>query len=290
MTVPGRDPARLLEAALRHRRALGERELFVTPAGREEALRRVRALADHAPAEAPGSVAPKGAASEGIVPKDVAAEGERPPSVPAPAPVDAELARLAREATAEEIAALPGLPELRAVADACRRCGLHATRTKPVFADGSPRARVVCVGEAPGQREDETGLPFVGPAGRLLDLLLRSVGLARSDVFICNVLKCRPPGNRNPSPEEVEACSPFLRRQVALVDPAVVVAFGTFAARTLLGVDGSLGSLRGRPHPFEGRTLVATYHPAALLRNPGWKRRAWEDLQLVRALLDGDGE
>jgi DNA polymerase len=130
----------------------------------------------------------------------------------------------------------------------------------------------------------------VGRAGQLLDRLLTAVGLGRDRVFICNVLKCRPPGNRNPLPEEIEQCSPFLLRQLALVDPAVVIAFGTFAARTLLGSHESLGRLRQQTHLYEGRPLVVTYHPAALLRNPGWIRPTWEDLQRVRSILDGDGQ
>lgn len=204
------------------------------------------------------------------------------------APLDPELARLAREGRTEEILGIEDLERLRAVADACTRCSLSGTRTRPVFADGSREARVMCVGEAPGQKEDETGLPFVGRAGQLLDRLLESVGLGRSGVFICNVLKCRPPGNRNPSPEEIESCSPFLRRQLSLVNPELVIAFGTFAARTLLEANESLGRMRRSVHRYEGRPLVVTYHPAALLRNPGWIRPTWEDLQRVREILDGD--
>jgi DNA polymerase len=210
--------------------------------------------------------------------------------IPAGAPLDAGLDRLAREGNRVEILAIPDLPRLRTVADACRRCRLHETRTRPVFADGTPEARVMCVGEAPGQREDETGLPFVGRAGQLLDRMLTAVGLGRDRVFICNVLKCRPPRNRNPLPEEIEQCSPFLLRQLELVDPVVVIAFGTFAARTLLGSSESLGRLRQRTHQYEGRPLVVTYHPAALLRNPGWIRPTWEDLQRVRSILDGDAK
>lgn len=177
------------------------------------------------------------------------------------------------------------LGDVRREAESCTRCGLHTTRRSVVFSDGPDKARVMCVGEAPGAREDEMGLPFVGRAGQLLDRLLLSVGLAREEVYICNVLKCRPPGNRNPEPEEIELCSPFLRRQVALVEPEVVVAFGTFAAQTLLGLRESLGRMRGRVHEYEGVPLVVTYHPAALLRNPHWKRPSWEDLQLVRRTL-----
>jgi uracil-DNA glycosylase family 4 len=196
--------------------------------------------------------------------------------------------RLAREGSREEILALPDLATLREVAEGCTRCSLHTTRTTVVFADGSPKARLLCVGEAPGANEDRTGLPFVGRAGKLLDRLLLSAGFPRSEVFICNVLKCRPPGNRNPLPDEIEACSPFMLRQVELVNPTVIVAFGTFAAQTLLGVRDSLRHLRGRTHLYQGYPLVVTYHPAALLRNPGWTRPSWRDLQLARRIADGD--
>ncbi len=278
------DAGRLLRAHLLHQRALGGTEVFVAPGTRDALLARVAALAAGAPRAAaarPGGPAPRHGAPRGAP----GGERKRPP-VPDAAPATDELRRLAREGRPEEIAALPDLATLRAVSDSCTRCSLHGTRTRPVFADGSPEARVLCVGEAPGQREDETGLPFVGRAGKLLDLLLLSAGLRRRDVFICNVLKCRPPGNRDPLPEEIERCSPFLLRQLDLVDPEVVVAFGAFAARTLLGIGGSLGRMRERVHEFRGRPTVITYHPAALLRNPGWKRATWEDLQRVRTLLD----
>jgi DNA polymerase len=199
-----------------------------------------------------------------------------------------DVERLACQAAAEEIEALEDLDTVRAVAERCVRCQLHETRQHVVFADGSPDARVMCVGEAPGANEDETGLPFVGRAGQLLDRLLLSVGFRREDVYICNVIKCRPPGNRNPLEEEIERCSPFLRRQVALVAPEVIVAFGTFASRTLLDMRESLGRMRGRTHSYGGVPLIVTYHPAALLRNPNWTRPAWEDLQRVRRLLEED--
>lgn len=285
------DAGRLLRAHLLHRRTLGETEVFLAPGGRDALLARIASLAS-GPGPGPSRTAagrddggPRTAARPGARPGSPA-RGRDPVPVPDPAPPTEELRRLSREARAEEIERLPDLATLRTVADACTRCALHESRTRPVFADGSPEARVLCVGEAPGQREDETGLPFVGRAGQLLDRLLASVGLRRSDVFICNVLKCRPPGNRNPLPEEIERCSPFLRRQLDLVDPDVVVAFGTFAARTLLGTGDALGRMRGRLHEFRGRPTVVTYHPAALLRNPGWTRATWEDLQRVRALLD----
>jgi len=193
------------------------------------------------------------------------------------------------EGVVEDVESITDLSSVRQVAESCIRCTLHSTRRTVVFSDGPDRARVMCVGEAPGAREDETGVPFVGRAGQLLDRLLLSVGLAREEVYICNVLKCRPPGNRNPQPDEIEQCSPFLRRQVALVKPEVVIAFGAFAAQTLLGVRASLGSMRGQIHAYEGVPLIATYHPAALLRNPHWTRPSWEDLQQARLLLEEGG-
>jgi DNA polymerase len=142
------------------------------------------------------------------------------------------------------------------------------------------------VGEAPGATEDELGRPFVGAAGQLLDKIIGAIKLSRNDVYICNVLKHRPPGNRNPMPDEVQACSPFLLRQIELIQPKVIVALGTFAAQTLLNTKEGIGKLRGKVHRYYGVPLVVTYHPAALLRNPGWKRPTWEDVQLARKLLD----
>jgi len=170
----------------------------------------------------------------------------------------------------------------------CTRCGLSETRQQVVFSDGNPNARLVIVGEAPGANEDKTGVPFVGAAGKLLDLMLASVDLSRKDsVYICNVLKCRPPGNRNPTPEEIRTCSPFLHRQLELVKPRALLAVGTFAAQVLTGQDDALGKLRGKVYSYEGIPLVVTYHPAALLRNSGWARPTWDDLQLLRQVMDG---
>jgi uracil-DNA glycosylase len=180
--------------------------------------------------------------------------------------------------------------EAAALASTCTRCALASGRTQVVFSDGPLGAPLMVVGEAPGAEEDRQGVPFVGRAGKLLNLLLASCGQPRESVYICNVLKCRPPGNRDPSPQEVEACSPFLRAQVGAVQPRVVLACGSFAARTLLGVEEPVGRLRGRVHalslPGQGDVpLVVTYHPAALLRNSAWVRAAWEDLQRARSLL-----
>jgi len=171
----------------------------------------------------------------------------------------------------------------------CTLCALHRTATNPVPGEGSAHAELVCVGEAPGATEDETGRPFVGQAGQLLTKILAAINLRREDVFICNVLKHRPPGNRNPLPDEVAACSPYLIRQLELIRPKVILALGTFAAQTLLETKLSIGKLRGAMHRYHGIPLIVTYHPAALLRNPAWKRPTWEDVQLARRILDRAG-
>jgi DNA polymerase len=169
---------------------------------------------------------------------------------------------------------------------ACTRCPLYKTAANGVPGEGDPKARLVCVGEAPGANEDETGRPFVGQAGGLLTKILAAVNLSREEVFITNVVKHRPPGNRNPAPNEIEACSPYLVRQLELIKPKVIVAFGTFAAQTLLNTKTPIGKLRGEVHRYHGIPLVVTYHPAALLRNPSWKRPTWEDVKLARRILD----
>lgn len=177
--------------------------------------------------------------------------------------------------------------ELKAHALSCRRCSLAETRTQVVFSDGSPGARLVVVGEAPGAREDKTGKAFVGPAGKYLDLLLACVGLSREDsVYICNVLKCRPPGNRNPLPAEIQACTPYLRRQLELISPRALLAVGSFAAQFLTGRESPLGQLRGEVYSYQGVPVVVTYHPAALLRNSVYTRPTWDDLQLLRQVMD----
>jgi DNA polymerase len=181
---------------------------------------------------------------------------------------------------------LATLTEIAEVVRTCTRCPLYRTATNPVPGEGNPNAELVCVGEAPGATEDETGRPFIGQAGQLLTKILAAIELRREDVFICNVLKHRPPGNRNPMPEEVTACSPYLVRQLELIRPKVIVAFGTFAAQTLLNTKLPIGKLRGSVHRYYGIPLIVTYHPAALLRNPAWKRPTWEDVQLARRILD----
>ena len=181
---------------------------------------------------------------------------------------------------------LDSLEDLARVIAECRRCPLYATAKNPVPGDGNPDADFMCVGEAPGANEDEQGKPFVGQAGQLLTKILAAIDLKREDVFIANVLKHRPPGNRNPMPDEVTACSPYLVRQIELVRPKVILALGTFAAQTLLETKLTIGKLRGQVHRYYGVPLIVTYHPAALLRNPSWKRPTWEDVQLARRVLD----
>jgi DNA polymerase len=183
-------------------------------------------------------------------------------------------------------ASLDTLDRIAAHVASCTRCPLYSTATNPVPGEGNPNAELMCVGEAPGATEDETGRPFVGAAGQLLTKILEAIDLRREDVFICNVLKHRPPGNRNPRPEEVAACSPYLIRQIEIVRPKVILALGTFAAQTLLDTKLSIGKLRSQVHRYYGVPLVVTYHPAALLRNPGWKRPTWEDVKLARRILD----
>jgi len=167
----------------------------------------------------------------------------------------------------------------------CARCKLHKTRNKIVFGDGSAKAQLVFVGEGPGADEDEQGLPFVGRAGKLLTQMIEAMGLQRSDVYICNVVKCRPPGNRQPEPDEVEKCSPFLFRQLDVLQPKVIVCLGATAAQTLLQTNLGISHFRGQWMDFRGYRLLATYHPAYLLRNPAAKGDVWKDLQKVMAEL-----
>lgn len=179
------------------------------------------------------------------------------------------------------------LDELARRASTCKLCDLHHGRTKVVFGEGDPAADLVVVGEAPGKEEDRTGRPFVGRAGRLLDLLLMSVGFPRSTVYICNVLKCRPPNNRNPQPPEIEACTTnYLHAQLAAIAPRAILTVGRFAVQSLLSTDQAIGRLRGRLHAYRGIPVVVSYHPAYLLRSPNMVRTAWSDFQMLRTVLD----
>ncbi|MCA0376244.1 MAG: uracil-DNA glycosylase [Gemmatimonadetes bacterium] len=236
------------------------------------------------PLPAPRTIAP------GLVP-DVAVAAAPAARAIAPAPVwltalDIPLGLAAGAAASGRAHDLPTLDALGQAVAACTACGLHKTARRPVPGEGPLTADVMCVGEAPGADEDEQGRPFVGAAGQLLTKILGAIGLSRDEVYICNVLKHRPPGNRDPLPDEVAACHPFLLRQVELVQPRVIIALGRFAAQTLLQTTTGIGQLRGQVHRFHTVPLVVTYHPAALLRNEAWKRPTWDDVRLARRILD----
>jgi len=260
-----RPPLEQSARLLRQRVEMGVGEIFLDGLSRDEALRLVEAARS-----APVATTATPALDPG-------------PSRPASD----------RQAEKAQTGALPVLPdgydELRDTALSCTRCRLHEGRTQVVFSDGPSDARLMVVGEAPGANEDKTGVPFVGQAGKYLDLLLATVGLGREDsVYIANVLKCRPPGNRNPMPDEIETCSPYLRKQIDLVRPQALLAVGSFSGQLLTGREKTaLGKLRGQVHAYHGVPLIVTYHPAALLRNPKWTRLFWDDLQLLRGVLDG---
>jgi DNA polymerase len=180
----------------------------------------------------------------------------------------------------------PGWIELKQAVPACTACGLHKSRTQTVFGVGDENADWLLIGEAPGAEEDRLGDPFVGQAGKLLDNMLGAIGLKRGEnVYIANVLKCRPPGNRNPEPDEVAKCTPFLKRQIGLIQPKLIIAMGRFAAQTLLSSDASIASLRGRVFRYEGVPLIVTYHPAYLLRTLPDKAKAWADLLFARKTM-----
>ncbi len=168
----------------------------------------------------------------------------------------------------------------------CQKCKLSKSRTKLVFGVGNEKANLMCVGEGPGHDEDKMGEPFVGAAGQLLDRILASVGFTRDEVYIANIVKCRPPGNRDPEEEEIEECLPFLKKQIDLIKPKIILALGKVAARTLLQKESTIARLRENTHTLGTIKVVVTYHPAALLRNPQLKRQTWEDVQKLRSLYD----
>jgi DNA polymerase len=201
-------------------------------------------------------------------------------------PLGIEAGRLRVFAGAPDVATLPTLDAVAEHVAGCTRCALYTSAKRHVPGEGNPTAELLCVGEAPGVHEDEQGRPFVGEAGELFTKILGAIQLAREDVYLCDVLKHRTPGNRDPLPEEVDACQPYLLRQIQLVRPRVILALGRFAAQTLLQTTTGIGALRGRIHRFHGVPLIVTYHPAALLRNESWKRPTWEDVKLARRILD----
>ncbi len=265
----------------------GVRDESVTEVA-EELRRHLAWLADAGVRElAPASVA---AAASGVSHDPGAVPAASPTQVPPPAPSWAEMppARTAPRQAAGGPYALTdtgcGSAALLAVREdlgECSRCKLGSGRTHVVFGVGNPAAELLFVGEGPGEDEDLKGEPFVGRAGQLLTKMIEAMGFRRGDVYIANVVKCRPPGNRNPEPDEIEACEPFLRAQIAGIRPKVIVALGKFAAQTLLRDPSAISRLRGRWFEYGGVRLMPTFHPAYLLRSPGEKAKAWEDLQLV---------
>ncbi len=191
------------------------------------------------------------------------------------------------EFDADELMAGNTYDELYETVCNCKRCALGHTRNKFVFGGGNPEADVMFVGEAPGADEDARGLPFVGRAGKLLTKMIEAIKMSRDEVYIGNILKCRPPGNRDPRTEEIELCEPILIRQIEIIKPKVICALGRISGQTLLRTKSSLGALRGKVHDYHGVKLIVTYHPAALLRNPNWKPAAWDDLKFLRREYDG---
>jgi uracil-DNA glycosylase family 4 len=306
------DAREQLRQYLEQRREAGERELVLDQLSVEEAMRLMgagggaRQAAQPAAPSRPKAETPAPTAPTSDDWRKVLRESGAAPDAPAEVPVVREPVPAAPSASPDKIppgisvgspdrslfnrGAMAELESLDAVAAAvakCTKCPLHSTAKNPVPGSGNPKAKFMVVGEAPGQSEDEQGLPFVGAAGQLLTKILAAVDLDRDkDVFICNVLKHRPPGNRNPEADEVTACRPFLARQFELLQPKVILALGTFAAQTLLESKLAIGKLRGQLHRYHGVPLIVTYHPAALLRNPSWKRPTWEDVQLARRILD----
>lgn len=288
---------------LRQRIEMGAGELFLDGLSREEAIellararRTVRTTDASSGARATSPPRAAADAPDGASPSRAAVDtpdGASPPGAPADAPDATSAPGAAADGEGSPAGTDdPALPDdydaLRDLALGCTLCGLSEGRTQVVFSDGPRDARLMVVGEAPGANEDRTGLPFVGAAGKYLDLLLATVGLSREhSVYIANVLKCRPPGNRDPRPDEIETCSPYLRKQIDLVRPEALLAVGSFSGKLLTGRENvSLGQLRGDVHSYHGVPLVVTYHPAALLRNSRWTRLFWEDLQLLRDVMD----
>jgi uracil-DNA glycosylase len=224
--------------------------------------------------------------------RSVAAAGVAPPAPPpspAPQPTTSLIMKPLEPPDEDRDAGAPrgaaGLQLVREELGDCKRCKLCATRTNIVFGVGNPDASLVFVGEAPGADEDAQGEPFVGKAGQLLTKMIEAMGYARGDVYICNVLRCRPPGNRNPEPDEVAACEPFLKKQLGAIRPRMIVALGKFAVQCLLRDDSPIGRLRGNLRSYEGIPLMPTFHPAYLLRDPSKKKLAWDDLKAVNAAL-----
>jgi uracil-DNA glycosylase family 4 len=238
-----------------------------------------------------------GTASLGVDPSAARAPASPPPRLPAsqrswrrgappiPGPGLA-VETPERHLLGDELASLNTLDEIAERIRTTHCCGLCPTRINAVPGDGNPNARLVLVGEGPGATEDAQGKPFVGQAGNLLNGILEAIEVPRDSVYITNIVKCRPPQNRKPLPDEIAACIPYLHRQLEIIRPKVILILGSTAAEAMLGVRKSLGELRNKVHTYNGIPLVVTYHPAALLRNPNWKKPTWDDVRIVRQLLD----
>jgi len=250
---------------------------------RPAALLKAQAARAAAPPSEPAPVPPPASAPPVMAARPPPARAEparsAPFKVPSGAPVS--VAPLPGVVAGER----PTLDQIRRELGDCQRCKLCSGRKNIVFGTGNPRAELCFVGEGPGENEDLQGVPFVGAAGQLLTKMIEAMGYSRDDVYICNVVKCRPPNNRNPEPDEVEACEPFLRAQLAAVQPKAIVALGKFAAQTLLRDSTPITRMRGQWREYQGIQLMPTFHPAYLLRNPAEKRKAWEDLQQVMKLF-----
>ncbi len=264
------DARERLRLYLEQRRDLGESELVLDSMSVDDVMRAIGAIGKgDSSSSGMGGWRDVLAAETGVVGVVVPSPTDIIPEAVVVAPVDST----SLDALAEEVIA-------------CTRCPLYQTATRGVPGFGHPQAGLMCIGEAPGASEDEQGKPFVGAAGQLLTKILAAVNLSRDEVYITNVVKHRPPGNRNPQPDEIDACNSYLIRELEIIRPKVIVALGTFAAQTLLNTKTPIGKLRGEVHRYLGIPVIVTYHPAALLRNPAWKRPTWEDVQLARRILD----
>lgn len=276
----GHDSARKLAAEyFRQLGETGEKEIYLSPGSAGAPI-----------SAAASKTAPKTPSPPETVDQQTPAATAAPPapSIPAPEIIKVKLAFSTAETTADMFAGSPGLEkcatldEVEAASAGCRKCELAGGRTKIVFGVGDPNARLLFIGEAPGRDEDIQGVPFVGRAGQLLNKILVAAEIEREDVYIANIIKCRPPNNRTPLTNEIEACIPYLGRQVALIAPKIICTLGLPATQTLLGIRGSMGSLRGKMYVEGDVKVIPTYHPAAALRDPKYKRPIWDDFQLIK--------
>ncbi len=287
------DPRELMARYLQQRGRLGDDLWFAAePDGVEPVTEPATAPPEIPAAQAP----PPPSAAPSDPPPRAAAKPDKPPrrrhgpkwkqDAPAIPPKGMVVAAPSSDLFSEDPLQSVGIDELAAMVHECTACRLCENRALAVPGEGPGDARLVVVGEGPGAKEDETGRPFVGRAGELLTEILAAIDLPREQVFICNVVKCRPPSNRKPQQDEIDACVPYLYRQIEVIKPAVILATGGTAAETLLDTRQSLGALRNKVHEFRGTPLVVTYHPAALLRNPHWKKPTWDDVRIARQLLE----